>query len=214
MRTLVIGDVHGCADELERLLERARPDRVVMVGDLYTKGPDPAGVWQLLKQWDAVSVLGNHDQRLLKVITGRGQEDRRAIACVEALDAADASWRAHLLGLPLWLDDVAGFTVVHAGLHPSGDLSATTTRMAIMMRRFPDDDLSPHWSVQYTGARRVIYGHDAAAGLVRIERGGRPWVVGLDSGCVYGGSLTGYVPEEDRLISVPAARVYKAIRLA
>ena len=128
-------------------------------------------------------------------------------AAVGADGAGARRWR--VVGSALLF--VAGFTVVHAGVHPSGDLASTTFRMAITMRRFPDEDVSPHWADQYVGERRVIYGHDAVRGLIRRERDGRPWVVGLDSGCVYGGALTGYIPEEDGLVSVAAARVYKPI---
>jgi len=39
----------------------------------------------------------------------------------------------------------------------------------------------------------------------------RPRTLGLDSGCVYGKTLTGYLLEEDRLIQVPAARVHKPV---
>ena len=42
--TLFVGDVHGCAAELSELIRIARPRRLILVGDLYTKGPDPAGV--------------------------------------------------------------------------------------------------------------------------------------------------------------------------
>ncbi len=52
-RTLFVGDVHGCADELDKLLRKARPTRVVLLGDLFTKGPDPRGVWSLIREWDA-----------------------------------------------------------------------------------------------------------------------------------------------------------------
>ena len=51
-RTIVIGDVHGCRDELSRLLELvgfAAGDRLVMVGDLIVRGADPCGTLDLLR---------------------------------------------------------------------------------------------------------------------------------------------------------------------
>jgi hypothetical protein len=212
MRTLVVGDVHGCAEELATLLDSAPADRVVLVGDLYTKGPDPAGVWRLIRDRGLEAVLGNHDQRLLDVLSGRRDGDRAGQACVAELDRADRAWRDHLAALPLWIEDVAGHVVVHAGLHPSGDLSRTSPGMALSMRRFPegDPDARP-WTEQYTGERGVIYGHDARRGVVWIERDGRPWVVGLDAGCVYGGALTGLLVEDARLVQIPARAVYKSV---
>lgn len=212
MRTLFVGDVHGCADELAELVDRAAPDRVVLVGDLFTKGPDPAGVWRFVRANGARAVLGNHDDRLLQAVDGLRPDDRAAHRCVAALDAFDPGWLVWTRQLPLFLDDVAGFTVVHAGLHASGRLDRTTRDMALLWRRWPDDRPdAPHWHQVYTGHRRVVFGHDAMGGLVRVERDGRPLLIGLDTGCVYGGRLSGYVPEEDRVVQVDARRVYKRI---
>jgi predicted phosphodiesterase len=212
MRTLIVGDIHGCAGELAALIRDAAADRVVLVGDLYTKGPDPVGVWQLIQEHRAEAVLGNHDLRLRDVISGARPRDTEGRACVAALDATGSAWREHLAALPLFLEGVAGFTVVHAGLHPSGDLSRTSESMAVSMRRFPGtSEEDPWWVSAYRGARPVVYGHDARRGLVRVERSGRPWVIGLDSGCVYGGRLTGWIPEEDRLLQVAARKVWRPI---
>lgn len=212
MSTLIVGDVHGCADELRLLLEQAGADHVVLVGDLFTKGPDPAGVWAQLHSGGLRSVLGNHDQRLLDHLDGRRPGDDAARRCVATLDAADTGWRSYVRQLPLFLE-LAGVTVVHAALHPSGSLQATTRRTATVLRRWPDDAPDdPRWWSIYRGERRVVFGHDAREGLVRVERDGVPWVIGLDTGCVYGGRLTGWLVEADRLVSVPAARAYCPIR--
>lgn len=207
MRTLVVGDVHGCAGPLARLLDLAGADRVVLVGDLYTRGPDPVGVWRLVAQAGADAVLGNHDARLQAVIRGERPDDVAGKLIVVTLDAADPAWRDHLAAIPLFRDE-AGFIVVHAGLHPEGR-AATTVGQAIAMRRYPGtapDD--PRWWKVYQGDQPVIFGHDAAQGLLRVERHGRPWILGLDSGCVYGGQLSGYLIEEDRLIQVASERVW------
>ncbi len=211
MRTLVVGDVHGCADELARLVATAAADRVVLVGDLYTKGPDPVGVWRQIRAGGFEAVLGNHDARVLDAVGSR--EDKGARKVVDALAAADPAAIPWLRRRPLFLD-VAGFTVVHAGLHPSGDLARTERNQALNLRRWPNEaPTDPHWYDVYTGDRRVIFGHDAVTGVVRIERDDQPFIVGLDSGCVYGGALSGWIVEEDRLIQIPAARAYKPIKL-
>ena len=211
MRTLVVGDVHGCAGELSELIGKAACDAVVLVGDLYTKGPDPVGVYRQIRELGARAVLGNHDQRLREVIAGRRPRDVAGARCVDLLDAADPSWRDHLRALPLSLQLATGQRVVHAGLHPSGDLGRTTFEMAISMRRYPGDGEADPWWVDVYDGPPVISGHDARRGLVRRERAGAPWVIGLDTGCVYGGQLSGWVPETDELYQVPAARVYEAI---
>jgi len=208
LTTLVIGDVHGCSEELRRLVEEVQPQAVVLVGDLFTKGPDPQGVYAQIREGGWRAVLGNHDLRLLRCIDGEPGKDERAARCVQQLNDHGEGWSKWLRELPLFVE-AGGFTVVHAGLHPSGELARTTLEMAVSMRRWPlGDSDADFWYNQYRGERKVIFGHDAMRGLVRIERGGQPWLIGLDTGCVYGGELSGYVVEEDRVVSVPAAKLY------
>src|ERR1700752_4801857 len=70
MRTIIIGDVHGCLDELVRLVRTCgglRDSRLVLLGDLVAKGPDSLGVLQWAREAGALAVLGNHDDHLLKL---------------------------------------------------------------------------------------------------------------------------------------------------
>ena len=207
MSTLFVGDVHGCAEELAAMVEQAGGAQIVLVGDLFLKGPDPAGVWALLRDHGMASVLGNHDDRLLKVVDG-ASDHRGARTCIDVLDASDPGWLPWLRGCPLFLE-AAGFTVVHAALHPSGDLARTTRDTALYLRRWPDDEEGqPFWWKVYEGTRHVVFGHDARRGLIQIERDGQLHLLGLDTGCVYGGQLSGWLVEEQRLIQVPAKAVY------
>lgn len=69
MATWVIGDVHGCAEELAQLVEKLQlgpDDRLVSCGDLFHRGPDPFGVAQILRDLDAPFVLGNHEMAILR----------------------------------------------------------------------------------------------------------------------------------------------------
>lgn len=60
-----------------------------------------------------------------------------------------------------------------------------------------------HWVARHGTERTVAFGHWARQGLVE-----RPGVRGLDTGCVWGGSLTAWIAEEDRLVQVPARRAW------
>ena len=80
MSTLVIGDLHGCGEEFAELLDVARRERadarVVIVGDLFTKGPRPELVVDLIADRRATGrrvdlVCGNHDLRLLEALRRR-----------------------------------------------------------------------------------------------------------------------------------------------
>ncbi|RLM53003.1 serine/threonine protein phosphatase, partial [Halorubrum sp. Atlit-26R] len=60
---------------------------------------------------------------------------------------------------------------------------------------------SPYWYEEYAGPPRVFFGHTVLDEPVVSE-----WAVGLDTGCVYGGSLTAYDLREETLTAVPALR--------
>jgi hypothetical protein len=211
MSTLVVGDIHGCADELDELLQQAGPEQVVLVGDLFTKGPLPVKVWKILRELlpDRLSaVLGNHDDRLLQAMNGRRPADKRAHELLRQLDRADPTWSSWLGTLPLF-HSVGDYVVVHAGLHPSG-VDQTRRRHALELRRWPDEEShQPFWWQIYEGPQPVIFGHDSRRGLVRVMHEDRPWIVGLDTGCVYGGHLSGWFPEKDVLLQVRARRPYR-----
>lgn len=211
MSVLVVGDVHGCADELDELLQRAAPERVVLVGDLFTKGPDPVGVWRLIAENPIEAVLGNHDDHLLAILDSGRDGNSGAHKALAKLDQVADGWEEWVRGLPLFAR-AGAFTVVHAGLHPSGDLAKTTRKMALTLRRWPDDEdeENPLWWQIYAGAGPVVFGHDARRGLTRVERDGAPWLMGLDTGCVYGGQLTGFWPERGEIVQVQARRQYKS----
>lgn len=200
MRTLFVGDVHGCPRALRALLTEAKADRVVLLGDLFAKGPDPRGVWDVVRDVGAEAVLGNHDDRMLRLWDTDGDSAHHA-AC-RALPDEARQWTA---ALPIFLhgpDTPSGrpeWTAVHAGVHPFLGVAGTERRTALVVRRWPDDAMpdNPFWWHLYTGDTRVLYGHDAMRGLQHHAR-----TVGLDSGCVYGNALSGLILEEDRVLQV------------
>ncbi len=75
MRTIIIGDVHGCAKELGALLDKVKADsekdRLIMLGDLFDRGPESFEVFQIVQKLDQefgerfVLLLGNHEDYLL-----------------------------------------------------------------------------------------------------------------------------------------------------
>ena len=155
-RTLVIGDVHGCANELEAMLHRVQPTRCILVGDIFRKGPNPIGVWRIIQEWSLEAVFGNHEAALLQ------ESEKYPSTLIDWINT-----------LPLWIDgqsNVMGHTqrwrVIHAGVNPF-DIEKTTRAQAIVLRRWPDDrDLkNPFWWELYSGQPLIIYGHDAVRGL-------------------------------------------------
>ena len=74
MRTLVIGDIHGCLDALKTLIDYVKPatdDTIITVGDYIDRGPDSKGVidyiLELRKTHHVITLKGNHElQNTLK----------------------------------------------------------------------------------------------------------------------------------------------------
>jgi hypothetical protein len=231
-RTIIVGDVHGCVDELGRLLDEVAPgasDRVLFVGDLIARGPDSLGVLALYRQVNGESVLGNHESKLLVAHRARqnGTKRPRLSSLHYALlhRLSDADW-ALLEGLPLWRElPEQGLCVVHAGILPEQGVAAQDPWTLTHIRSIaPDGKPSPRhdhppWAQAYRGEPHIVFGHNSRLGLQLW-----PSATGLDTGCVYGGRLTALVLDAGQRIpsavserrellrSVPAARAYHVNR--
>ena len=218
MRTLFIGDIHGCAREFDQLLSKLEfqrdSDLLYLTGDAFTRGPDPAGVWRLIQDTDAKMVLGNHDvkmpDRIRQHLSGvpiptRWLDYQQTL---EALGPVADSLIPWLEALPLWIDE-PDFLLVHAGVNPEKGLGGTTRDELLTIRTWPPVDgiVGPRWHDAYgPSGKLVVFGHDAPGGLVMKRRDdGSPYVIGLDSGCIYGGQLSGYALEEDRLVQIESS---------
>lgn len=204
-RTIVIGDVHGCADELEELLRAvsAGPDdRLVSVGDLVSKGPDSRRVllWAMSAP-NLACVLGNHELRLLRHWRAGTRSEEKAHDAETYRQLGDL-YDPAMRFIDAWpaTASVPGGLVVHAGFDPRESLEWQSRRTLTSVRRL--DDGRP-WYEHYRGPRLVVFGHWA-----RREPVLRPNAVGLDTGCVYGGALSALILPERRLVSVPARREY------
>lgn len=188
----VVGDVHGCADALDRLLavlDVTDDDLVVFVGDLIRKGPDSERVIDRVRDADNMfSVRGNNEQKVL-----RGEKT------VPPLDEDDIAW---LRSLPVAISWDGGL-VVHGGVDPRRPLPEQSVDDLQNTRSLaPDGGYDgPFWYEQYEGSPRVFFGHTVLEEPIETE-----WAVGLDTGCVYGGSLTAYDLRRGRFKSVPALR--------
>lgn len=226
---LFVGDVQGCAAELAALLERAafRPGthRLVPVGDTVNRGPDAPGVIRLLREAQAEPIQGNHELHLLHLAASDpGERDwrRRSRSAFLQLEAAGMldevlawirTWPLYREG-PDWI-------AVHAGLHPQLPPGRTPVAFLVGVRFCtergerppgPDGQLQAPppgyhpWHALYRGTRTVIFGHWARQGLLVADR-----LRGLDTGCVYGGQLTGLWWPADTLVQVPSQQPYRRL---
>ncbi|MGA3123749.1 MAG: metallophosphoesterase [Polyangiaceae bacterium] len=197
VRTIVVGDVHGCRAELESLLTAVRfaqgSDRLIFVGDVIARGPDSHGVLAAIERFGATVVRGNHEDKILSARNGivdlKGEHQRLAATLSEA------EWRI-LEAMPLWLDvPEHGARIVHAGVVPGRKISSTPRDALLRIRsaeangRWTDDkNASPLWGELYVGPPHVVFGHNALTDPQLHD-----WATGIDTGCVYGGRLTAIV---------------------
>lgn len=228
MRTIIVGDVHGCRVELELLLDRVgfgAGDRLVLVGDLVARGPDPTGTLDLVQRLGARAVRGNHEDKLLRWYATRRSGRAAALGPVHRATARALRKRdfAFLASLPLWLDlDEHDVRVVHAGLVPGVPMEHQEPWALLSIRCLGPagepivrrDSGHPPWGAAYEGPPHVVFGHNA-----QPEPQVHAWATGIDTGAVYGGRLTAMVlragerppaPAERRdvLVSIPARRAY------
>lgn len=229
----IIGDVHGCYDELIELLEKlgyntADPDhivpalgrQVVFVGDLVDRGPNVVGVLQLVMQMvasgAALCVPGNHDVKLLRKLRGRDVQITHGLAeTLQQLEGQTAEFRKRVAE---FIDGLIGhyvldggrLVVAHAGMKERyiGRGSKRVREFALYGETTGEmDELGlperVNWAAEYRGQASVVYGHTPVAEADWLNR-----TINIDTGCVFGGKLTALRWPEKEIISVPAKRAY------
>jgi protein phosphatase len=232
----VVGDVHGCCDELEELLAllgyqvtwtgadvRVTPPEgrtLVFVGDLCDRGPRTPDVLRIAmsmaEQGKALCVEGNHDSKLLRWLKGANVKTGHGLQLsIDQLQAESAGFRTQAIGylesLPpyLWLDGGA-LVVAHAGLKEEmiGKTGGKVRSFALYGDTTGETDSfgSP---VRRNWA--LAYRGDPAivyghVAAPDVQAVNNTWCI--DTGCCFGGALTAFRWPERELVSVPARRVW------
>jgi protein phosphatase len=227
----VIGDVHGCADELEELLGLlgyeltegvyAHPEgrRAVFVGDLVDRGPrvlDSVRIAQsMVERSSAFAVPGNHDQKLVRALKGRNVQIThgldRSLAELDAQPEEREPVAKFLDSLVShYVFDEGNLVVAHAGLKEEmqGRGSGKVRDFALYGETTGETDefglpVRWNWAAEYRGHAMVVYGHTPVPEPEWLNR-----TINIDTGCVFGGRLTALRYPEKELVSVPARAVY------
>lgn len=232
----IIGDVHGCYQELVQLLRKLgyavegtrEEPRVtspegrcaVFVGDLVDRGPDsPAVLYLVMHMVEtgvALCVPGNHDVKLQRALDGRDVRLTHGLAetmeqLAEEPEALKTQAARFIDGLVShYLLDEGRLVVAHAGLKEAyhGRASARVRDFALYGETTGEiDEFGLH--VRYEWARE--YRGDAMVVYGHTPVTQTEWLnrtLCIDTGCVFGGALTALKYPEKELVSVPAARVY------
>ena len=237
----IIGDVHGCFDELVELLERlgyqvskragaaeetalaaTHPQgrKAVFVGDLVDRGPGVTDVLRLVMSMVAdgsgLCVAGNHESKLVRKLKGRNVQVSHGLA--ESLAQLEKESPAFRQQATAFLDNLIShyvldggeLVVAHAGMKPEyqGRASARVRDFCLYGETTGETDefglpVRADWAANYRGRAMVVYGHTPVASPAWVNR-----TINIDTGCVFGGTLTALRYPEGELVSVPSARVY------
>ena len=214
-RTIIIGDVHGCLDELNALIMKVnyRPenDSLYFLGDIINRGPFSKKTYFRVKELNAVSLLGNHELHLLNKI--KSKESSGLLARMkQEFSRSFQKFAEDIARWPVFVE-TEDFILVHAGLVPGKHPSESEDWMLTSIRTWDGEgsDLNnpnhPPWFDLYKSTKLVVFAHWAALGRVVRDN-----VIGLDTGCVYGKRLSALLLPEKKIVSVPARRVYHAIK--
>jgi protein phosphatase len=230
----IIGDVHGCHTELVELLERlgwqvdatrdgaVHPDgrHAIFLGDLVDRGPASPAVLRLamnmVRSGAALCIPGNHENKLKRALDGKNVTLSHGLAeTMEQLATESPEFRSEVASFIDGLVshavlDHGSLVVAHAGLPEAmhgrssgavrsfalyGDTTGETDEFGLPVR-YP-------WANDYRGRAAVVYGHTPVPDAVWING-----TICIDTGCVFGGSLSALRWPERKLISVPAHETY------
>jgi serine/threonine protein phosphatase 1 len=212
-RIFAIGDIHGCLEKLEDLLEviaaNPKKDKLIFIGDYIDRGGFSREVVDYIlhlkkKFKNIVCLLGNHEQMLLNYLEGvdeemylyNGGKSTLSGYGIKSADFPDERKKKipedHLLFYRSLLPyhQTKEYIFVHAGLIPGVLIKKQATQDLLWVRHeFIDSD--------YDFGRRVIFGHTPLGSPLMMEN-----KIGIDTGAVYGGKLT--------CVELPTVKIYQA----
>jgi polynucleotide kinase-phosphatase len=218
----IVGDVHGCFDELEALLKELgyfieRTDagehafrvthpqgrKVVFVGDLVDRGPKVTDVLRLAMamtaQGSGLSVPGNHDIKLMRKLRGKDVRITHGLAeSLAQLEREPPEFAARVADfidglVSHYVFDDGKLVVAHAGLKEplQGRGSGAVREFALYGETTGETDeyglpVRYPWAQEYRGRAAVVYGHTPVPEAEWLNN-----TICIDTGCVFGGKLTG-----------------------
>ena len=229
----IIGDIHGCYDEIFKLLTTlgyvknaegvmAHPEerRAVFLGDLCDRGPKNVAVLRLVmdmvQKGNALCVPGNHDVKLSRKLSGRDVQLTHGLQnTVDELALESNEFRSDVAKfldglISHYVLDDGKLVVAHAGVkeHFQGRGSMRVRDFCLYGETTGETDeyglpVRLDWTNEYRGRAMVVYGH-----VPQVEPAILNNTYCLDTGCVFGGKLTALRYPEREIVTVKAKAVY------
>lgn len=222
----VIGDVHGCFDELVELIKKIPSEhKIAFVGDFVDRGPNSrkviSFVSDLLHIGRAIAVSGNHDDKFARYLRGNPVNQNNGLkVTVEEYNSThfmiQEQIRQFVESLPYYavLRDASGMTtiVTHAAIEPwmigvnNGKVRSLCLYGQTTGEKNEDgypvrlNDWCSSWTLPDV---QVVYGHTPVREVAQIGQ-----TFNVDTGCVFGGKLTAFSTSTREVISVDAIETY------
>ncbi|MCM8525299.1 MAG: metallophosphoesterase [Lentisphaeraceae bacterium] len=219
VRTLLVGDIHGCYRELKELLEKVaynpQTDRLISLGDIVHKGPKPWKVIKFFYENKLEVIMGNHDWHFLEYLRGNKKSYPEAEKILLKSGLSKEELIKWLESFPFYIE-ADDFIAVHAGFNPDRKNFFNTSSFNMMTARYFDiknlkmisstknrsSKLRP-WYHEYPPEKLnnkiTVFGHWAQP-LPRVYKNFRC----IDTGCCYGGNLSCIILPEDKIVKVPS----------
>ncbi len=204
---IIIGDIHACTDELERLFDkigRGSEDEVYCLGDMFDRGPDNSKMLRLLTEDPQFLALkGNHERKHLLVYEKKCRPSLSQLITKQEL-GENYSALLHLArNLPAFIElDEA--VLVHGSIEPGVPLEKQ--RETVLVSSLSGErylgKLGRPWYEMLDIEKPVIFGHKCYEKPFVFQ----DKVFGINTGCCMGGSLTAITLPDFRIYSVDAAK--------
>lgn len=214
MRTIIIGDIHGCYRELTELITKLtqekkyipEKDRLIFIGDYIDRGDNPRMVVKYVRALqdkygeNVIPLKGNHEDMLLDYVANADQN-----WLYNGYEATLLSYEGYkeelkndiwwMSALSLYYEDDY-FIYVHAGVDKDLPMDQQDDETLLWVRQ--EFYLNPR-----TYDKKVIFGHTPTMFMGKEDT--PQWLndgndIAIDTGCVYGGTLTSLIIENDRII--------------
>lgn len=242
---VVVGDIHGCLEEFEELLKTLQYNkekmRLILLGDLLDRGPDPVGCIRKARELGVECIQGNHEEKHLRwhkhelksKLTGKDNPMRplapEALLANQSLSDEDWKW---LESLPVKIHLDHYWWALHGGCEPRFTLDKQDPKQIIRVRYVDENGkakpLNPdksqpegtsYWTEKWNGPESIIYGH-CVHNLEKpridfrpsslIEK---PFCIGIDTGCCFGGHLTAAVFNTPEFIHVTGTKDIEMVQV-
>jgi len=222
MKTIIIGDLHGCYDEAIELLKKCDysfKDKVIFLGDLVDRGKDNDKCMDLAMHLQDVQqstscVMGNHEEKHIyyeDYLKKHGKlPDKMSPTHLETRSQLSKKHYDFMRTMPLYLE-IPEYNIicVHAGLYPDVPLHLQSKRHLLHIQsikpghqesywasKVPDNTWK-YWTNYWKGPQRVVFGHSVLDKPLHND-----YVTGIDGGAVFGMQLHALVLPENKIVTI------------